>query len=360
MFDFCVSRYHMSESTAGKRIGAARTARRFPRLFEMVARGEIHLSGIHRLKAHLTPENHAQVLAEAKHKTIRQIEQLVARLAPQADVPSTLRALPNRSATVPAPSAGALLVPALVEPVATEPVPTLVPTAPVSTNPTTPRRAADPVPLAPGRYKLQVTLSAGARDKLKQLQDLLAHRIPNGDPAAIVERALDALLVQVHKRKAGITERPRASRPTSAPRTRPTPAALRRLVWARDQGRCTFVGDDGHLCNETRCLEFAHLHPWGKGGEHSARNVALRCRAHNAFEAERDFGASFVASKRTRGLDSKPLKCASPSLATTRVSHVPRRKPSDAQRDGQPMRNPLLHRAYIQPGGSTAFQHLQG
>src|SRR6187455_3106324 len=101
MFAFLVSRYHMSESTAGKRIGAARTARRFPVLFAMVARGELHLSGIHRLKAHLTRENHEQVLSDAKHKTIRQIEQLVARLAPQADVPSTLRALPRRRGTVP-------------------------------------------------------------------------------------------------------------------------------------------------------------------------------------------------------------------------------------------------------------------
>src|SRR6187549_3026953 len=81
------ARYPMSESTAGKRIGAARTARRFPVLFAMVARGELHLSGILRLKAHLTRENHEQVLGAAKHKTIRQIEELVARLAPQPDVP---------------------------------------------------------------------------------------------------------------------------------------------------------------------------------------------------------------------------------------------------------------------------------
>src|SRR6188474_1912696 len=100
MFDFCVSRYHMSESTAGKRIGAARTARRFPLIFEMVARGELHLTGIHLLKAHLTPENHERVLAEAKHKTMRQIEQIVARLAPKADVPAALRALPRRPASV--------------------------------------------------------------------------------------------------------------------------------------------------------------------------------------------------------------------------------------------------------------------
>src|SRR6187402_1503922 len=65
LFDFLVTRHHMSEATAFKRIGAARTARRFPLLFAMVARGELHLSGIHRIKAHLTPENHVQVLGEA-------------------------------------------------------------------------------------------------------------------------------------------------------------------------------------------------------------------------------------------------------------------------------------------------------
>jgi len=101
LFVFLVGRYHMSESTAGKRIGAARTARRFPVLFTMVARGEIHLSGIHRLKAHLTRENHEQVLALAKHKTMRQLDELVARLAPQPDVPTTLRALPNRPSAAP-------------------------------------------------------------------------------------------------------------------------------------------------------------------------------------------------------------------------------------------------------------------
>jgi len=64
MFAFLVSRYHMSESTAGKRIGAARTARRFRSLFTMVARGELHLSGIDRLKAHLT---HPRQLPRQSH-----------------------------------------------------------------------------------------------------------------------------------------------------------------------------------------------------------------------------------------------------------------------------------------------------
>lgn len=253
LFDLPVVRYRMSESTAGKRIGAARTARRFPVLFEMVARGEVHLSAVHCLKAHLTPENHEEVLARAKHKTVRQLGELVARLAPQPDAPTVVRALPNR--------------------------------------------APDPSPLSPRRYKLQVTITQDARDTLEQLQALLAHQLPNGDPAAIVERALDALLAQTLKKKAAITERPRARKSGPKHRHRAIPAAIRREVWKRDQGRCTFVGVNGHRCNETRRLEFAHLKPWGKGGEHSVDNIVLRCCAHNALDAERDYGTSFMASK---------------------------------------------------------------
>ena len=39
LFAFCVERLHMSEAAAGKRITAARIARRFPRVLEMMARG---------------------------------------------------------------------------------------------------------------------------------------------------------------------------------------------------------------------------------------------------------------------------------------------------------------------------------
>lgn len=202
--------------------------------------------------------------------------------------------------------------------------PTLHPHQSLGPLPAQPR-SPDPAPLAPGRYKLQVTLGQTARDQLKQLQDLLAHQIPNGDAAVIVERALDAFLTQVLKRKAAIVEQPRAPKVAARVprRTRPTPAAVRREVWKRDQGRCAFVGEDGHRCNETRCLEFAHLDPWGKGGEHSERNVAMRCRAHNAFEADRDYGTSFMASKRKRGLTTKPLKVKE-STARYVVRSVPR------------------------------------
>jgi len=344
LFDFLVTRYHMSEATAFKRIGAARTARRFPVLFEMVGRGEIHLSGIHRLKAHLTCENHEQVLALAQHKTIRQIEALVAHLAPRPDVPTTLRALPNRTppaqaltAAAPvAPTLGASAATAFFEPTSAAPVPAAsalaapaaaASAAPVALDPTPasgpaplpPRRDPDPEPLAPGRYKLTVTISESTRAKLKQLEDLLARQIaiPKGDTAALLDRALDALLTVVQKRKIGITAKPRAPRMTEPPpngqQTRHVKASVRREVWPRDEGRCGFVGEDGHRCDETRGLQLAHKKAWAKGGANTAENIGLRCPAHNALEADRDYGAGFMARRRQQKQQKQqPLKVREP------------------------------------------------
>ena len=63
MFVFCVERFHMSEQLTAKRIWAARTARRFPVVLEMLERGELHLTAIHLLARHLTrvlSETHPQ------------------------------------------------------------------------------------------------------------------------------------------------------------------------------------------------------------------------------------------------------------------------------------------------------------
>lgn len=98
LFAFCVERLHMSESAAGKRITAARVARRFPVVLEMIARGEIHLTAVNMLAAHLTEENHVELVARARHRSKRDIEKLVAAIAPRPDVPSRVLPLPRRVA----------------------------------------------------------------------------------------------------------------------------------------------------------------------------------------------------------------------------------------------------------------------
>jgi hypothetical protein len=143
-------------------------------------------------------------------------------------------------------------------------------------------------PLAPERYKIQLTVGRETYDKLRRAQDLLRHVLPSGDLEAIVDRALTVLLADLARRKLADTNRPRADTATSR-RSRHVPAAVRRAVWTRDGGRCAFVGTAGR-CTETGFLEFHHVVPYSAGGATSIENVELRCRAHNGYEAELYFG----------------------------------------------------------------------
>jgi 5-methylcytosine-specific restriction endonuclease McrA len=148
-------------------------------------------------------------------------------------------------------------------------------------------------PLSADRYLLKVTLSETAHADLECVRDLFRHVVPTGDPAAIVARALAVLRQQLERTRCGATHRPqtaaRPAAPSSSHSSRHVPAAVRRAVWSRDQGRCAFVGTEGR-CPATGFLEFHHVQPFARGGPTSAENLELRCRAHNAHEAEREFG----------------------------------------------------------------------
>src|SRR5688572_16519965 len=86
MFDYCLRRLGMSENEAFRRVTAARLARRYPVILDLLADGDIHLCALGILRDYLTRENHAELLKEASRKTKRQVEELVARRFPRADI----------------------------------------------------------------------------------------------------------------------------------------------------------------------------------------------------------------------------------------------------------------------------------
>src|SRR5262249_18235753 len=103
----------------------------------------------------------------------------------------------------------------------------------------------------------------------------------------------------LEKKKFAATHKPRATRAGGA-RSRWIPAPVRRAVWERDGGQCTFVSESGHRCSARRFLEFDHVHPFARGGKASIEGIRLRCRAHNQYEAERTFGTEFMQTKREK------------------------------------------------------------
>jgi hypothetical protein len=277
LFTYGTQALRLSESAAYIRITAARAARRFPILLQLLTDGAVNLTTVSLLAAHFTDENHEALLEAARHKTRREVEHLIASLDPQPDVPSFLRRAPERP-TQAAPTAEAI---APMRRVVDEVLP--LPAALVASPAPSPSRRALVAPLAADRYLLRMTLSQAAHEKLVRARALLRHQIPSGDPALVVERALTVLIEQLERTKHGATRRPQG-RACADSTSRHVPAAVKRTVWGRDEGRCAFVGVDGR-CAETGFLEFHHVIPFAAGGLTTIDNLELRCRAHNAYEA---------------------------------------------------------------------------
>jgi hypothetical protein len=137
---------------------------------------------------------------------------------------------------------------------------------------------------------VQFTVGKETHEKLRFAQDMLRREIPDGDPGAIFDRALNLLLEEVARKKMAATAAPGPDRIT-APGSRHIPAAVKRAVWFRDRGQCAFVSPQGRRCKERSFLELHHIQPFALGGEATTGNIALRCSRHNAHEAERVFGA---------------------------------------------------------------------
>ena len=321
MFAYCLGELHLCEQAAYKRIHAARAARRFPAIFTAVAEDRLHLSAVVLLAAHLPPENVDELIAAATHRTKAEIEQLLAERFPRPDLPDQILAISTAATTaqlspgkVEAQSPGRSdeLSPGIVEPQLPARGDELSPGKVAAPAPVPPAHARVG-PLAPQRFALQVTIGQSTYEKLQHVQALLGHANASRNLDAVLDRALDALARELDKRKFAATSKPRRPRPSHGKRH--VPAAIKRAVWQRDGGRCTFVGEHGRRCEARTRLEFDHVEPVARGGTATLGGIRLRCRAHNQYQAEQTFGVGFMREKRdATAAQSKKLRCSVSAL----------------------------------------------
>jgi hypothetical protein len=373
LYTYCVYELRMSEDEAQRRCRAARLARQFPILLEMLAEGSLHLTGILLLGPHLTEANQAELLPRARFRTKREIERLVAEIAPCCDVPSRIVPLSRagaadslvspleegtagllarprnswaayvRSLAGPARHMEAGLAAGQAPPRASDDeaaaavlghaassVPsdgesgTRTPAIDARDDASAPLSAGQSEPTAsvPAtaelRYKIQFTADQAFVDLLEEARNLLQHELPGRDVVEVQRRALKLLVCKLRQRKYAASERPRRKAPEPEQETlarepklararhgapklaqadRYIPAAVRRCVWQRDEGRCTYIDARGQRCREEAGLEFHHQHPHARRGPPSIENITLRCRSHNTLAAEQDFGRDVIREK---------------------------------------------------------------
>src|SRR5688500_10299683 len=162
---------------------------------------------------------------------------------------------------------------------------------------------------------MRFTISREDHARFRYAQALLSHAVPSGDVAAIFRRAIEAVIAECEKRKfaATATETPRMEPGEPVRSGRHIPAAVRREVWVRDEGRCTQIAASGHRCGARGPLEFDHGTPLARGGASTVANLRLRCRAHNQEEAKRVLGKWFMNEKRKKAALARTIGRALPA-----------------------------------------------
>jgi Domain of unknown function (DUF222) len=288
---FCIERLHLSEDAAYKRIQVARAGREFPAIFEALNEGRIHLAGLCLLIPHLTAGNVASLLEASTHMSKAKIEHMLAVRFPSSELLPLVEVIPS----------SCQLAPGQVEVQPSTPIakgaPPTMPVARTTPQPAPAAPQSTVKPIAPQRFALHVSVDQATHDALRRAQDLLGHQVAPGDIAQVIGLALGVFVAQLEKQKCAATAKPRKNPPPTTT-VRGIPRHVRRAVWKRDGGQCTYVSEDGRRCTCRRALELDHIIAIALGGESTVDNLRLRCHGHNQLAAERTFGREFMARKR--------------------------------------------------------------
>ena len=162
LYSFCMERLGYSEDEAIKRVRVTRLARKIPSVLDELRSGALHLTGLFVLAPYLTEQNAEALLGEARGKSRRAIEQLLACWFPKPDVPSRIERIAEQAPLARGASADE------------RPGRPATSTCPGAEQ----VRDRDKVePLSAAKYRVEFTASAGLHAKIEHARALLsAHR----------------------------------------------------------------------------------------------------------------------------------------------------------------------------------------
>jgi len=266
LFAYCVEALRLSEGAAGRRVAAARVCRRFSEAFELVARGELHLSALCGLAPHLNSQNASELFTACCRKTRRHVDELLAARFPRPDVREQIRRLPTRVLVqLPAVADEPRKTDrfethddAVVEPNATGQGPEVTPAelpklagngdpdAPPPVVGWPPSRRRDLEALAVDRFGVHFTADAELKELLERARALASHRLPKNDLSSLMRVVLTSFVKHEEARRFAVGRKPRRAKAdathakASSPRTTPPGGAGQAIASAN--GKTAPVG----------------------------------------------------------------------------------------------------------------------
>jgi len=273
VLDYCVRKLGYSRSGAGRRIQAARCARRYPEVFGMLRTRELSPGTAALIESILTDDNKDEILSRIRGASHREIERVVSEYRP----PMALR---DRFHFVQVPM----------------PAPK---NADAEFFGRQCRRSIPEEWRQPVEEKVYVQFLAD--EEFMKLFEEVRDLIPNGGEQNIADVMRRVLMEYRDRHSPAARHARREAKNGSASLesqrwecdstpSRHIPDEVRDMVFVRDEARCTFVAGDGTRCQCRKNLQIDHIKPFAAGGTHHPQNLRLLCGAHNRLAAERTLG----------------------------------------------------------------------
>ena len=298
VLDYCMRKLGYSRSGAGRRIQAARCARRYPEVFGMLRTRELSPGTAALIESILTDDNKDEILSRIRGASHREIERVVSEYRPPVALRDRFHFV---QVPVPAPK-----------------------NADAEFFGRQCRRSLPEEWRQPVEEKVYVQFLAD--EEFMKLFEEVRNLMPDGGEQNIAD-VMRRVLTEYRDRHSPAARHARREAKNGSARlesqrwecdsseskkgsaslesqrwecdstqSRHIPDELRDMIFVRDGGQCTFVAADGTRCRCRKGLQVDHIRPFSAGGTHDPSNLRLLCGAHNRLAAEQVLGKHVMQS----------------------------------------------------------------
>jgi 5-methylcytosine-specific restriction endonuclease McrA len=273
VLDYCMRKLGYSRSGAGRRIQAARCARRYPEVFGMLRTRELSPGTAALIESILIDDNKDEILSRIRGASHREIERVVSEYRPPVALRDRFHFV---QVPVPAPK-----------------------NADAEFFGRQCRRSLPEEWRQPVEEKVYVQFLAD--EEFMKLFEEVRNLMPDGGEQNIAD-VMRRVLTEYRDRHSPAARHARREAKNGSARlesqrwecdntqSRHIPDEVRDMIFVRDRGQCTFVAADGTRCQCRKNLQLDHIKPFAAGGTHHPENLRLLCGAHNRLAAEHVLG----------------------------------------------------------------------